>query len=135
MEDKYYTPSIEEFHIGFLHEYKLGENWLSTTFDGKFYRNDWGFPYIPSAIWRVKYLDQSDIESCGFTEDKKVSNNYRGNFEMYGKSFGTYGISIIWETRDVTIYRYDETKEYALFEGIIKNISELKVLLKQIRIE
>lgn len=121
--NKYYTPSIEEFHVGFEYE----------RFDNSCHKK-W-YTYIVEkgdildysskldAI-RVKYLDQEDIESLGFKQENK--NEFTTNLNGDGYrihytdkiiiSYGTY---------------YDSDN---LFIGYIKNKSEFKKLLKQLNI-
>ena len=81
MEDnKYYTPSIEEFHVGFEYEYvnSKTEGWTNTTFiRGR------GFvePYGDGEV-RVKKLDQEDIESLGW----ELESSHSGTRFMYEKN-------------------------------------------------
>lgn len=83
MEDnKYYTPTIEEFHVGFefelleyTHEEPTG-GWCWSIF-GNLLINPQGGMYSTNLFdvieWikdedvRVKYLDREDIESLGYT--------------------------------------------------------------------
>ncbi len=144
MKDKYYTPTKEEFHVGFEYEvFQKGEEynpnfmylmtpdtedkWVKFTFPDPFlgYNLDRMFK---TYNMRVKHLDKDDIEKLGFnTED---------NGECYNKSIGWMIIGIYpWE--DVN----GEPNEYKIsvdmntnFHGIIKNKSELKRLLKQLNI-
>lgn len=62
MKDKYYTPSIEEFHVGFEFELKdpITQIWVKFIFEED---KLW---FIKSNISRVKYLNKEDIESLGF---------------------------------------------------------------------
>lgn len=65
--NKYYTPEIEEFHIGFEYEFNVGNTtWTKFIFDldrpDKVLEN---FKLNPQ-LFRVKYLDKEDIESLGF---------------------------------------------------------------------
>lgn len=72
MENKYYTPEISEFHVGFEYE----RLWLHVEppMWGKetFYLNDSHIKLMQYSLGdieplaRVKYLDQSDIESLGW---------------------------------------------------------------------
>jgi len=132
MEDnKYYTPSIPELHVGFEYEQLNHMNeWIPMKIKGLYWIIDNLF--IKERV-RVKYLDREDIESFGFVIDKNASIDDRQNFEMHGKSFGTYGITKYEKVKSI-IYRYDGSKEYTLFDGIIKNKSELKRLLSQLQI-
>ena len=118
---KYYTPKIEEFHVGFECEYQNIENAV------------WGLfkhPNLDSLpldheleCIRVKYLDREDIESLGFnTEDNGECYNLQIGFDLYG--------IYPWESNKIHIIKDMKT----LFEGIIKNKSELKKLLIQLSI-
>ena len=63
MEAKYYTPTIEEFHVGFEFERKstLRKNcWVKKFFaDGESAEQ-----YCYDDEGRVKLLDREDIEKC-----------------------------------------------------------------------
>ena len=77
MESKYYVPSIEEFRVGFQYEELMGtessglQDWSEKIFDISEYIDRNGEHYLLELIngecIRVNYLDQSDIESLGFT--------------------------------------------------------------------
>lgn len=82
MENKYYTPSIEEFHIGFEFEWKgiglretdTGE-WTKTNLSKISSIFSRAFDeFIKWNLFRVKYLDREDIESLGF---KVEENSYQ----------------------------------------------------------
>ena len=83
---KYYTPSIEEFHVGFEYEYRNHDG----TVKNNTVLNYWNkstisdlneLSYVERGLQtpnntRVKYLDKDDIKSLGFCEAKlKDSNN------------------------------------------------------------
>ena len=65
-EKKYYTPSIEEFHVGF--EYEISYD--GETYQSKVVDDSDELHRIKTAIeslWvRVKHLDREDIESLGW---------------------------------------------------------------------
>ena len=120
----YYTPTIEEFHIGFEYEeYQfLERNWKTvkcefikpnTTIDPKWFR--------------VKYLDQSDIESLGW---KWEILDTKTCIKMY--IFKQYHLNIDFKQNKIAIYSDDIIK---LFEGTIKNKSELIKLMQQLNIK
>lgn len=140
MDSKYYTPEIEEFHVGFEYEqcpFKVEDSkkdkWSVVR---KFVYPDGVHNYtkihgiealelpIKEQCVRVKYLDREDIESLGYhTED---------NGECYNKSEGFTLVGL---------YPWEKPNEYKItielndvFLGIIKNKSELKRLLKQLGI-
>jgi len=130
MENKYYTPSIEEFCIGFEYEtiyLQDYDNWVKETLsqeDASYFFDS----YIADASpleFRVKYLDKEDVESLGFRNYmNSVNNAYKLN-NIVIRIKGDY----------ILIFRYDEyTIDELVFKGIIKNKSELKILLKQLNI-
>lgn len=116
--NKYYTPEIEEFHVGFEY-YLKGENnkrILSTNCT------------VDTELSRVKYLDKEDIESLGFEGQKANSVYFKKN-----------GYRLVhWLDKPVRITTilklYSDGDEEVIFKGIIRNKSELKRLLKQLNI-
>lgn len=130
----YYTPTIEEFHVGF--EYELLGN------SGNWYKNDFGdangeyWNELSECYWdithnklRVKYLDQEDIESLGWnTEDNGECYNLQIKWDLYG----LYPFE--FESKIPHTYKIcKDTKD--LFYGTIKNKSELKKLMQQLNIK
>jgi len=130
MENKYYTPIIEEFYIGFEYEHLLKDNFTGCSIlcypdiEDVYYD-------IPLNKVRVKYLDKSDIESLGYTQ---LTDDC---FYISGISYrGRLDCEIRILIRDtVLIYILDkDDNNYILFTGIIKNKSELIKLLKMLNI-
>jgi len=141
MEDKYYLPKIEEFCVGFEYEQheiinERDPHWKMMVkkigFSKKeinqiFYSVDLVENLDQKRI-RVKYLDSSDIESFGFkfikigwTESSMIFRNNRAcGYEIYFRDDYTLHIS--------------KSSGITLFEGKIKNKSELKKLLIQLEI-
>lgn len=152
LNNKYYTPSIEEFRVGFEYEYLyVNEDVWKRT---KCVKSD--FRLLEDAIkdknFRVKYLDSSDIESLGFKYDNNAEPipsrddwNIPKTFDyelplaflkdtqlIDGKGWFLY----LYKDHTVWIeYIKDNCGMGYLFKGKIKNISELKVLLIQLGIE
>lgn len=163
-EDKYYTPNLEEFYTGFEFEYKPKEgpwvkvnynNWMSPSkgmeldfcTENELLRN---FNKLDLAtkrlnIVRVKYLDHEDIESLGW---KYIQNNsigkdhYKGLFSESLK--GNLLFEHDWLNNKITIKTPNYIRDGSgNFDGyiiyinrlIIKNKSELKVLMKQLGID
>lgn len=130
---KYYTPSIEEFYVGFEFEYNENSIWTKKILE--FYNN---FSSLWSSkcdinLFRVKYLDKEDIESLGFSINPP--NNYSGYEDFFNYSIGVSPYRL-WFTYDkhkvkITLPLSDGK---TLFEGVIKNKSELKKLLQQLNI-
>lgn len=145
MEDnKYYTPTIEEFHVGFEFEYKpkegpwvhvYPETWMSPNkgmllqycTETELLRNinvqDQCLKRIDEI--RVKYLDQSDIESLGWrfgTNDYVFPENKNVTYGQY---------KLLFNNNELEIIHLSGT----LFRGIIKNKSELIKLMQQLNIK
>lgn len=130
MDNKYYTPEIEEFCIGF--EYEVAQidsqwvihDWKKTTFDV----NDKLEPIIEYPhLNRVKLLDKEDIESLGYTQDphKYYKDTFRKGC-IYDK--GSSSITLTKEGVYICLYSYPNTQKMSFK---IKNKRELEVLLKQ----
>lgn len=133
-ENKYYTPSIEEFHVGlevtYVHSNKrinhtIEENDLILgSYDGvtELYEIIKGSPLI-------KYLDKEDIESLGFKEISK-SNGGGGQYicndtVIYLMIDGDnhYGVRI----------SHLDTKESNLYG--VRNKSELRKVLSMLGVK
>lgn len=153
----YYTPSIEEFHVGFEYEFVYDTDGSGITYWRKelctcknIKENVTSiYPYdtLESTCIRVKYLDREDIESLGFKFERNgvtVSEDYPQHFNM---EFSLEDIKLTYlnwfvgnstdytEHRNLMISRTHADDKYKqLFVGNIKNISELKRLLKQLGI-
>lgn len=152
MSNKYYTPTIEEFRVGFEYEYKLQLfNKLTKDFEDKWIKEAYGDSlemfgdcyyletvegWINSTTCRVKYLDKQDIESLGFREDFSTS------FETYFiKDKHEILFSDVRSTPPMLIIKKlalkdnQGNKTYMIkFQGTIKNKSELITLLRQLNI-
>ena len=144
MNDKYYTPSIEEFHVGFEYELKdeyISESqrlidWYSQIVNSVQELESVEFEMQRNSV-RVKYLDSEDIESLGFVfTGKSIDKWFKldGSFDIGG--WTSYKIVLHFNELDhrVFIYADDRGSEEVLFNGIIKNKSELVRLLKQLNI-
>ena len=143
--DKYYTPDISEFYIGFEYELqcikpikdnRFGIMLKKQVFDSKRWSNvSWNVDFhydLMNGRIRVKYLDKEDIESLGFS--LKVETKF-------GVTFSNRLYSIIlskMKGNHIEIYLtepYTNESDGLKFSGIIKNKSELKKLLKQLVIQ
>lgn len=139
MKDKYYTPEIEEFGIGFEFEsnyitYSRDNEWVKVTLgkdDINYEGVSWFYSsYIGDAVpteFRVKHLDREDIESLGFEEQPNIPIpfTHRKIYNDIDVAF-LYWFNELGETR-VVIDCGDKK-----FSGVIKNKSELKKILKMI---
>lgn len=125
MESKYYTPTIEEFCVGF--EYELlddSDNWLWSNIpqDLELLKK-----CIKDKRCRAKYIDKEDLINLGLKE--KVWHNGGGYFEK-----GIYSIGIYTTRLFCMIGQNDGGNNIIRFSGNLKNKTELKKLLVQLEI-
>jgi hypothetical protein len=147
MENKYYTPELEEFHSGFefeyihpISEYDKENEWTSHNWEARLATltinadciSIGGFTIKPNKI-RVKILDREDIESLGwdYDLDSTVRCEYK-DYMLY--NFNNSNIFTIKAKRGFVKYGQAFVGFDILFEGVIKNKSELKKLMKQLNI-
>ena len=132
--NKYYTPLIEEFHIGFEYQsltdprqpekdIAWSDEELRTEVDMMNV-----FKYMIEDDFmehRCKFLDKEDIESFGFIHDRGYMYN-----------FGQYRLHFIQPDNELDIIHiYDnESNDDTIFLGNIKNKSEFKFILKRLGI-
>ena len=126
--NKYYTPEIEEFYVGFEYEEKWEDGWHPETFGVHHMINS---DILKNEVIRVKYLDREDIESLGFKYSR-----YSGSYTQY---FTKDNIEISIGSADrkdstLRVKRIWSVSNEIVFKGTIKNKSELKKLLKQLGI-
>jgi hypothetical protein len=142
----YYTPEIEEFRVGFEYEQlnryaklvvgaKVTKTWVKETWSEDDLRDSAVVYNLNIEDCRVKHLDREDIESLGFEELETMLSNppiYRYGNKDTGVTLNLrnqkVGITVPERERAVGGYR-------TIFEGTIKNKSELKRLLKQLSID
>ena len=148
MKDKYYTPTIEEFHVGFEFEVNYtDEGWVKEIFCSGKGRNIDSVSKLKAFLgsakfeeaYRVKYLDREDIESLGFVGRNPERNNKSSDyFKMKAPGTISYWTEIDldfrWGFKDVSIRGVRGNEDDYLFRGTIKNKSELKKLLKMLNI-
>jgi hypothetical protein len=130
METKYYTPSIDEFCIGFEYEYSLMghrfvkenntlvnrtepvKHWIKGIVEDIDTLKMLEVNFINTDRLRVKYLDKVDIESLGF-EEEDYSDLDIGKFT---KVYATFG-----KNKDTKLYGA------TLFTGNIVDSTYIKI--------
>lgn len=143
MENRYYIPKLEEFHVGFECEYWNSHSKKYIPFvveESNYYVDYVGGPdedyifkdnYSGFKPFRVKYLDKEDIESLGFKYYKTHPGTTTLEFEgdkcniTFDSEFSKY-----W---NITI-THTEDGDFTYFHGSIKNKSELKKVMKMLGI-
>jgi hypothetical protein len=148
---EYYTPEQTEFHVGFIYQTldytdEFNEVWLEHRFPE---------PYIctlkdnqPDLVElfysklndsRVQYLNREDILELGFEYDESILLDFYINDQVFVKP-DVYGY-MIWKTKLSHDYDrkwlklealFEDGEWSVLFEGKIKNKSELIKLLNQL---
>ena len=142
VEAKYYTPEIEEFHVGFEYEFKHpdigglpGFGWLkynNPQFNPEY--EDYCLAKLGRDSFRVKCLDKEDIEECGWKASGTESDLYSINWiENPTERKNAIWLRQFSENR-IQIIDSRNTRHISLFYGAIKNKSELKRLMKQLGI-
>jgi len=158
---KFYVPIIEEFYVGF--EYEYNEENIHDEREWKTYAftetDIWTWSKPPTkksdgglkCQWlegniRVKFLDEVDMLSLDYIDSPAhcaTKGTIRGQIYGYDQCFtkeleGLKGVSINvnYDKQQVLIW-YGNFNSYVgrtVFEGTVKNKSELKKLLSQLNI-
>lgn len=145
----YYTPEISEFYIGFEYEHLTGfekefKPWIydltsacniiereSISHNGEIVKMF--IPAIQACIeekqCRVKYLDQEGIESLGWKDCDNIYNTIRWNFNDYILMFYKK------DNRYLIFRDCGPNNIQTVFNGFIKNKSELIKLMQQLNIK
>ena len=143
-QNKYYTPDISELHIGYecqlfvpksTDPFVLGgyyDVWVQMSFT-----KPWRIADVQKgeSQVRTKYLDQSDIESCGWIKDWDEDSNYTGCYKLLIKS------DIIGQSEDNwELWHYDKIVSInnelsnRCFDGFCPSINELRTIMKFLKI-
>jgi hypothetical protein len=133
-ESKYYTPTIDQFRVGF--RYELGElmednskNWHKRVFSTADDQMSLGAieNLIKGGYIRVKVLDEADIMECGWELTKKYFANDGAVF--YENNDHVLLIDRGW----VSIF--NRHNELDIFKGKVRNYNELKDVMRMLEIE
>ena len=144
---KYYTPTIEEFHVGFRYELvKQNEAHYYPDPPSKWHRFSHNIKSISFSKLdmevrmdrvRVKYLDQQDIEELGWewAPDGKLAYGDWMDVYYLHKGQETYRLTYINEKRSVRIVHKESVDTSSvLFFGKVKNFNELEKIMKMLEI-
>lgn len=145
MENKYYTPELEDLHIGYECERKHYKNGiapyeLSQEQAREFYKNseiEWSKEIIRSLfnythllmdneVIRTKYLDKEDIESLGWRQ--------RNSSNIFEKDKTYLSFNIYSNIPVIEIFKNLEEKYIFMYIGECKSINELRKLMKWLKI-
>ncbi len=135
--EKYYTPKIQEFYVGFEYEFAVIENgndcWLpGDVIDVYVLTHIIQSEDYLKDLYRVKYLDREDIDSLGFAVAPDT-------MQPVSLSAAGFVRRVLYTKGNLSLTKFDNspvvniiTDNQYLFQGEIKNKSELKVILRQI---
>lgn len=159
--DKYYKPSLEEFYTGFEYEefhdpirYKLINEklnkWNKKVYDinTQLYYTDSNenkYSFFNNEIYkdnfRIKYLDEEDLKELGFedikTEIKSYGKYFNGRIKYNKDKYFKRSLEIycsFLKNKNEIYCKLIDTHFKGNFEIYLKNKSELKKLLKQIKV-
>lgn len=137
--ERYYTPEIEEFYVGFVFEVHE-EHWQKMIVNEHLQLSAIK-SQIDKKVIRVKHLDEEDLKRLTFNptiDNEEIELSFQSKRFIGGPSAGDdYRIIVLHSVKNQStwIYKnYNSGGETDLFKGVIKNISELKKLLKQLEI-
>ena len=138
MKEKYYTPDITEFHVGFDYQYNCEDGWI----DDVYYFDNLSelYPMIIDNKIRVKYLDRVDIKDVLGVKPIdditfRVGNSDLNYYEIhYNYEEGELFIENKFQEKLVAYRIEEELTSITLFDGEIKNKNELKWVLKRLGI-
>ncbi len=134
-KNKYYVPDISEFCIGLDYRFNNAEEmWFDEYSNLREIVED-----LENLRITVKYLDQDDIKSLGWVDTKKSDPYYNNPIYRITTDSDIYYLFI--QSKDNTRLKIEKwgngftTIVTNLFLGYIKNKSELKKLMQQLRID
>jgi hypothetical protein len=130
--EKYYIPSIEEFHVGFEYEAMMIHEDRFLKHIVEELNHITGFS--PPTELRVKHLDREDIESFGFKPMAPATSSGWYVFNMV-KNEKNIHLSHAPVDNSIAIQvRIDGMLDKDIDHLTIKNKSELKTLMKWLNI-
>lgn len=132
MAPKYYTPFLNEFHDQFEYE-ELDLVWKKKVFD--FRDLEIIHDELLEGKLRVKHLDREDIETLDW-ECKLFDQSYNsGEFIINNKYILIFNlIDSFCIIKHINFPDHVEKNIISIFQGTIKNKSELKKLMVQLGI-
>lgn len=125
-ENKYYTPSYDEFCVGFEYEnFVKGKGWTFRVLEdlGSQDLNEEGF-CLDGDDYRVKHLDREDVVDLGWKQMGVIDCVY--GFTITDR----FHLAFDEHSKRVIINDHEKT----LIDCKIKNKSELKKIMKMLQI-
>lgn len=142
-QNKYYTPDLEDIHVGYEMEWlqKACPDALDGVDVDTWFKYDYNFQgfsirgltyLIEDRKIRTKYLDKSDIESCGWTCQEYTQDGYNQSYTKNVDSESGYDLiyCAAWDKK----WQIDYCGE-GIYWGEIKSINELKKIMQYLKIK
>ena len=146
--NKYYTPQIEEFCVGFECEFKHynkdgDEVWEKRIISVDIFQKDSYEQITYSSNWRVKYLDKDDFLDLDFIfYGQQEINKLNQPVMMFHSNEFNIMVGYYYKINKIVIATKDPSKNEIFLKTnqdpnrisglLIKNKSEFKKLLKQL---
>ena len=145
MENKYFTPNIEDFHIGYEYEQALIDcSWFITGWEKRIIDEQSNLKLIKeySFFQRVPYLTKEQIEAEGWTSfiteyendivtEKMIYTFFKEDRNyMLGCNFNTNKITLIIKDPSLVLDYYTEPT----FRGECKDINTFRKIIKLLKI-
>lgn len=135
MENKYFTPDIEDLHIGYEceeHTPYSTDEWSKVIIEDFGSESDFDLQRCRDFIFmdkiRVPYLTKEQIEAEGWKFIKKHPGTECCDFEM-----GKYYLDVDFDFREnihLRIYDGEYENEFNYFSGKCKDINTLRKIIK-----
>ena len=125
--NKYFTPNIEDLHIGYELEHLSATGYITTKFE-----IDSSLPALQELIKlnqiRVPYLTKEQIEAEKW---EYLSEGYIGHQSFYKDDFE---MSCFYDKHLLKIIKKEKVKTVVLYQGRCKCINEFRKIIKLLEI-
>lgn len=146
MENKYYTPELEELHVGLEYQFACDATisgvksieWLDGNIENNAFIDVLKCPEIIKDTIRVKYLDEEDIREILEDFELIIKDDrliFRGDFTYRGEAMIAEVLYVPLSKHLLIYIGDDETMVNdfkTLYAGTCKNKSKLKQILKDV---
>ena len=129
MEDKYYTPTLEDLRVGYECETQVDPypNWVHTKIDDGDDLN-----YIQDRTWAIRtpYLTKEQIEAEGWELINVLEHSEESHeSSWYQFKKGKYEVRW-WGQPDYIEFYNSRSKEDLIYEGKCPSINEFRTICK-----
>lgn len=128
MENKYYTPDKEDFHLGYEFEVKYPIGWIKKKIENLNNDHDGfgGFSEAESDEVRTLYLTEDQIKKEGWKQ-------WADRNHIFDKTIDNEKYQLQYQFDNHWAMIFDNDAKY-VFRGFIKSINEFRKVMKMIAI-